>query len=82
MQTCRQVQVFVNACKRCKDESMEIHGFQKLTLLDYPEHIAATVFTGGCNFRCPFCHNASLVLNTDSVESISEEEFFKYISKS
>ena len=41
---------------------MQIHGFNKTTLLDYPEHIAATVFTGGCNFRCPFCHNGELVL--------------------
>ena len=60
---------------------MNIKGLQKTTLLDFPEKLACTVFTGGCNFRCPFCHNASLVLNTDSVESISEEEFFKYISK-
>lgn len=42
---------------------MQIHGFNKTTLLDYPEHIAATVFTGGCNFRCPFCHNGELVLD-------------------
>lgn len=53
---------------------MEIHGFQKLTLLDYPEHIAATVFTGGCNFRCPFCHNGDLVLRPQAAPLISEEE--------
>lgn len=41
---------------------MKIYGFQKTTLLDYPEHVAATVFTGGCNFRCPYCQNAGLVL--------------------
>lgn len=41
---------------------MKINGFQKLTLLDYPEHIACTIFTSGCNFRCPYCHNAPLVL--------------------
>lgn len=40
---------------------MKIYGFQKTTLLDYPEHVAATIFTGGCNFRCPFCQNAGLV---------------------
>jgi pyruvate formate lyase activating enzyme len=40
---------------------MILKGLQKLTLLDYPGEIAATDFTGGCNFRCPFCHNASLV---------------------
>ena len=41
---------------------MLISGLQKLTLLDYPGAVACTVFTGGCNFRCPFCHNAPLVL--------------------
>lgn len=40
---------------------MNIAGLQKLTLVDYPEKTAATLFTPGCNFRCPFCHNASLV---------------------
>lgn len=40
---------------------MIIHGLNKLTLLDYPGLTACTLFTGGCNFRCPFCHNASLV---------------------
>jgi len=52
-----------------------------MTLLDYPEKIAATVFTGGCNFRCPFCHNASLVLYTDKAQNISEEEFFNFLAK-
>ena len=60
---------------------MNISGLQKMTLLDYPEKIAATVFTGGCNFRCPFCHNASLVLNTDKAQNISEEEFFNFLAK-
>ena len=41
---------------------MLISGLQKTTLLDYPGRVACTVFTGGCNFRCPFCHNASLVI--------------------
>ena len=41
---------------------MLISGLQKMTLLDYPGRVACTVFTGGCNFRCPFCHNASLVI--------------------
>ena len=60
---------------------MEIHGFNKTTLLDYPEHIAATVFTGGCNFRCPFCHNGELVLNPAGQPSISEEEVLSYLKK-
>ena len=47
---------------------MKIGGFMKLTLLDYPEKVACTVFTVGCNFRCPFCHNASLVEQRDCQE--------------
>ena len=53
---------------------MEIHGLQKLTLLDFPGHTACTVFTGRCNFRCPFCQNASLVLRPESLATIPEEE--------
>ncbi len=56
---------------------MQIHGFAKLTLLDYPGKIAATVFTGGCNFRCPFCHNAILVLNPNAQPLIDENEVLK-----
>lgn len=59
---------------------MIIKGLQKLTLLDYPEKTACTVFTGGCNFRCPFCHNASLVTKLNSDE-ISEDEFFSFLNK-
>ena len=59
---------------------MLIKGLQKLTLLDYPGKVACTVFTGGCNFRCPFCHNASLVTHMDS-ETISEDEFFSFLNK-
>lgn len=60
---------------------MEIHGFNKTTLLDYPGHVAATVFTGGCNFRCPFCHNGDLVLDPKSQPVISEEEVLAYLKK-
>ena len=42
---------------------MLICGLSRLTLLDYPEHVGATIFTGGCNFRCPFCQNGDLVLD-------------------
>ncbi len=59
---------------------MLIKGLQKLTLLDFPGIMACTVFTGGCNFRCPFCHNASLVTHIDD-EIISEEEFFELLDK-
>ena len=60
---------------------MIIKGFQKTTLLDFPGKVACTVFTGGCNFRCPFCHNASLVININDTESISEEEILSYLNK-
>ena len=54
---------------------MRIQGLQKLTLLDFPERVACTVFFAGCNFRCPFCHNASLVVNIPKEAEISEEDF-------
>ena len=61
---------------------MLIKGLQKLTLLDFPEKMACTLFTFGCNFRCPFCHNASLVLSDRADDSIiSEEEFFSFLQK-
>ena len=60
---------------------MIIKGLQKTTLLDFPGKVACTVFTAGCNFRCPFCHNASLVIHAGDVDEIPEEEFFSYISK-
>lgn len=47
---------------------MKICGLQKTTLLDFPGHVAATVFTGGCNFRCPFCHNSELLPGTVDAE--------------
>lgn len=59
---------------------MNIKGLQKLTLLDFPGKVACTVFLGGCNMRCPFCHNAPLVLGYGG-EDISEEEFFSFLEK-
>ena len=59
---------------------MLIKGFQKLTLLDYPGKTACTVFTGGCNYRCPFCHNAGLVTKMDA-EVIPESEIFSHLEK-
>lgn len=60
---------------------MIIQGLQKLTLLDYPGKVACTVFTAGCNFRCPFCHNASLVVDTSINPNIPEEEIFRFLTK-
>lgn len=60
---------------------MLIGGLQKLTLIDYPGKIACTVFTVGCNFRCPFCHNPELIdrakFNLSGI--ITEEDFFKFL---
>ena len=60
---------------------MVIQGLQKLTLLDYPGKTACTVFTGGCNFRCPFCHNSDLVLNSNQMQIIREEEILSFLQK-
>ena len=60
---------------------MKISGLQKLTLLDFPEKVACTVFTGGCNMRCPFCQNASLVLSDSFPTYMTEEEFFSFLKK-
>lgn len=60
---------------------MQIHGFNKLTLLDYPGHLAATIFLGGCNMRCPFCHNASLVTKAASQPTLPPEEIISSLAK-
>ena len=60
---------------------MKLYGIQKLTLLDYPGRTACTLFTGGCNFRCPFCHNALLVTDIDNSSVYSEEEILSFLSK-
>ncbi len=57
---------------------MIIKGIQKLTLIDYPGKIACTLFTFGCNFRCPFCFNSSLVVD-DSTPAVREEEMMKFL---
>ena len=60
---------------------MRIVGLMKTTLLDYPGKVASTIFTGGCNFRCPYCHNGDLVLNHTTMEPYSEEEIFSHLNK-
>lgn len=59
---------------------MRVAGLQKLTLLDYPGLVACTVFAGGCNFRCPFCHNASLVL-PGRAEADGADEALRFLEK-
>lgn len=69
--------------------AMNIAGLQKLTLLDYPGKTAATLFTQGCNFRCPFCHNASLLKSAQEPQSeddptkpaITEDELMRFLEK-
>ncbi len=60
---------------------MLINGIQKLTLLDYPERVACTIFTAGCNFRCPFCHNAGLVTKINPADTIPTEEVLEFLKK-
>ncbi len=60
---------------------MLINGFQKLTILDYPGKVACIVFTPGCNFRCPFCHNASLVTHIDKETFLQVDEVLDYLKK-
>lgn len=58
---------------------MHIKGLQKVTLLDYPGKIACTVFLGGCNFRCPFCHNGSLVLPDRMGQDVGYDELLAFL---
>ena len=59
---------------------MKIHGLQKMTLLDYPGKVACTVFLGGCDMRCPFCHNAELIDGT-APSVMEEEELLAFLKK-
>lgn len=59
---------------------MDIQGLQKMTLLDYPGKVACTVFLGGCDFRCPFCHNGELVLSPAPAE-MDQEELLAFLKK-
>jgi len=62
---------------------MRIGGLQKSTLIDYPDKVAATLFTSGCNFRCPFCHNPELVLPEEIKKhpEIKEEEIYNFLEE-
>ena len=59
---------------------MKIYGFEKLSMVDFEGHLCATVFTGGCNFRCSFCQNADLV-NVTNLEQYNEDEIFAHLEK-
>ena len=58
---------------------MDFYGLQKLTLLDFPQKTACTVFCGGCNFRCPFCHNALLVTEFKSLPKYTESDILSFL---
>lgn len=59
---------------------MKIYGLQKTSLLDYPEHISAIIFTGGCNFNCPYCQNSEL-LHPGDTEPLKNEDIFSFLKK-
>ena len=60
---------------------MIVNGLRKLTLLDFPGRVACTLFLAGCNMRCPFCHNAPLVIDGSGVENIPEDELLAFLKK-
>lgn len=60
---------------------MNISGLMKTTLLDYPSHVASTIFLGGCNFKCSFCHNMNLVSGKDNCSAYTEEEILSFLVK-
>lgn len=60
---------------------MQIKGWVRTSLIDYPDHIATVLFTGGCNFRCPMCHNANLVLRPETLPNIPVAEVLAYLEQ-
>lgn len=60
---------------------MKICGIQKVTLLDFPGHVACTIFLGGCNFNCPYCHNSSLIRSNLADEVLTIEELYEYLNR-
>jgi pyruvate formate lyase activating enzyme len=60
---------------------MIIKGFQPTSLLDYPGNIASIIFTAGCNFRCPYCYNKQLVMNSPELEELDEERILEMLAK-
>jgi len=61
--------------------SVALKGWVRTSLIDYPDHIATVLFTGGCNFRCPMCHNADLVLRPGKMETLPEEEVWGFLAR-
>ncbi len=59
---------------------IDLRGWARTSLIDFPEHIATVLFTGGCDFRCPMCHNADLVLRPGSLPSIDPSGVLDFLS--
>ncbi len=60
---------------------MELKGWVRTSLIDYPDHIATVLFTGGCDFRCPMCHNADLVMRPGAIPTLPEEKVWDFLSQ-
>jgi pyruvate formate lyase activating enzyme len=60
---------------------VEFKGWVRTSLIDYPDHIASVLFTGGCNFRCPMCHNADLVLRPSEMETLPQKEIWNFLQR-
>jgi pyruvate formate lyase activating enzyme len=60
---------------------VKLKGWVRTSLIDYPDHIATVLFTGGCNFRCPMCHNADLVLRPAEIPTLPEEEVWDFLAR-
>lgn len=61
--------------------TLPIKDIQKLSLIDYPGKLCATIFLGGCNFRCPYCYNVNLVLEPENLRTIPEQEVLDFLSE-
>lgn len=64
-----------------QEQAIKFFGLQKLTLLDYPGKVACTLFTGGCNLRCPYCQNSDLVFLPENLVEISKDEVMDFLKK-
>lgn len=60
---------------------MRFKGWVRTSLIDFPDHIATVLFTGGCNFRCPMCHNADLVLRPEALPDVTEDEVHSFLAR-
>lgn len=79
--TARQEEISCFSAYVWYDIFMIICGYEKFSMVDYDDKIACTIFTGGCNFRCPFCHNGALVIGDVAAQRIDEEEVIDYLIK-